>query len=154
MKAMSRVAAAMTLLVALDVIADELAGIRAAADKGECTVTHEGRAEPAVALTASSFDLPNIDQREVLNLLSRFLAQGCSIEATDSQGTSPVNVAVLTAEPELLRFLLEAGADPAVRISHSRPWANGKNSLEFAQLLDKVKPSPRRKQIVEMLSSR
>lgn len=154
MKRMSRVAAAMTLLVALDVIADELAGIRAAADKAECTVTHAGKAEPAVALTASAFDLPNLDQREVLDLLSRFLAQGCSIEAADSQGTSPLNVAVLTAEPELLRFLLEAGADPSVRISNSRPWANGKNSLEFAQLLDKVKPSPRRKQIVEMLSER
>jgi hypothetical protein len=66
---------------------------------------------------------------------------------------SPVNVSVLTAEPELLRYLLKAGADPSRRITSSRPWANGKNSVEFAQALNKVNPSARRVEVMEILNS-
>lgn len=141
-------------LVAVGACADELSGVRAAASSGECLVKHEGHLEPAVALTAASYDLPTLDQQEVRDLLATFLAHGCSIEAPDRQGMSPVNVAVLLAEPDLLRYLLKAGADPTVRIAGSRPWANGKNSLEFAQKLDQVSPSAKRKQIIEILGSR
>jgi hypothetical protein len=134
----------MCLLGATFVHADELSAIRAAAGKGECFVIHEGRQEPSVALTASAYDLPSSDKQEVLRLISAFLAHGCSIEQPDSAGMSPVNVSVLTAEPELLRYLLKAGADPSLRITGSRPWANGKNSVEFAQALNKASPSARR----------
>lgn len=133
--------------------ADELSAIRAAAEKGECVVVHEGRQEPAVALTASAYDLPSANKQEVLTLIDEFLARGCSIEQPDSQGTSPVNVAVLTAEPELLRHLLSAGGDPSVRITGARPWANGKNSVEFARVLYKVEPSEQRKKVIEILTS-
>ncbi|MCP8467618.1 hypothetical protein NK553_27060 [Pseudomonas sp. ZM23] len=133
--------------------ADELSGIRAAAEKGECVIVHEGREEPAVALTASAYDLPSSDKQEVLKLISVFLAHGCSIAQPDSAGMSPLNVSVLTAEPDLLRYLLKAGADPSERISGSRPWANGKNSVELAQALNKVSPSERRKEVLEVLNS-
>nr|WP_294971748.1 hypothetical protein [uncultured Pseudomonas sp.] len=133
--------------------ADELSAIRVAAEKGECVVVHEGRQEPAIALTASSYDLPGSDKREVLKLIDEFRAHDCSIEQPDSEGVSPINVAVLTAEPELLRYLLEAGGDPSVRITGSRPWANGKNSIEFAQLLYKVEPTEKRRQVIEILVS-
>lgn len=143
----------MCLLGATFAHADELSAIRVAADNGECFVIHEGRQEPSVALTASAYDLPSSDKREVLKLISAFLAHGCSIEQSDSAGMSPVNVAVLTAEPELLRYLLKAGADPSLRITGSRPWANGKNSVEFAQALNKVNPSAQRAEVMETLNS-
>lgn len=133
--------------------ADELSAIRVAAEKGECVVVHEGQEEPAIALTASSYDLPGSDKREVLKLIDEFRAHGCSIAQPDSEGASPINVAVLTAEPELLRYLLEAGGDPSARITGSRPWANGKNSIEFAQLLYKVEPTEKRKKVIEILTS-
>lgn len=133
--------------------ADELSGIRKAADSGECVVMHEGREEPAVALTASAYNIPAYDKQNTLTLISAFIAHGCSIEEPDSAGTSPVNVAVLQGEPDLLRFMLKAGANPSVRISGSRPWANGKNSIEFAELLNKVSPSEQRKEIIRILKS-
>ena len=114
---------------------------------------HEGRQEPSVALAASAYDLPSSDKQVVLGLISAFLAHGCSIEQPDSAGMSPVNVSVLTAEPELLRYLLKAGANPSLRITGSRPWANGKNSAEFAQALNKVSPSARRADVMEILNS-
>ncbi len=133
--------------------ADELSGIRKAADSGECVVMHEGRKEPAVALTASAYNIPAHDKQNTLKLISTFLAHGCSIEEPDSAGMSPVNVAVLQAEPDLLRFMLKAGASPSVRISGSRPWANGKNSIEFAEKLNKISPSEQRKEIIRVLQS-
>ncbi len=133
--------------------ADELSSIRKAADSGECVVMHEGREEPAIALTASAYDIPAYDKQETLNLISAFLAHGCSIEEPDSAGTSPVNVAVLLAEPDLLRFMLKAGANPSVKISGSRPWTNGNNSVEFAELLNKVSPSEQRIEIIRILKS-
>ncbi len=133
--------------------ADELSGIRKAADSGECVVMHEGRKEPAVALTASAYNIPAYDKQNTLKLISTFLAHGCSIEEPDSAGMSPVNVAVLQAEPDLLRFMLKAGANPSVRISGSRPWANGKNSIEFAEKLNKISPSEQRKEIIRVLQS-
>lgn len=132
--------------------ADDLAPIRAAAQKGECVITHDGRPEPAVALTASAYDLPGADKQEVLDLIAAFLKHGCSLAQPDSEGMSPANVAVLTAEPELLSYLLKAGADPAARITGARPWANGKNSLEFAQVLNKVDPSEQRKAVLAVLA--
>ncbi len=133
--------------------ADELSGIRKAADSGECVVMHEGRKEPAVALTASAYNIPAYDKQNTLKLISTFLAHGCSIEEPDSAGMSPVNVAVLQAEPGLLRFMLKAGANPSVRISGSRAWANGKNSIEFAKLLNKVSPSEQRMEVITILKS-
>ncbi len=133
--------------------ADELSDIRKAADLGECVVLHEGRKEPAVALTASAYNIPAYDKQNTLKLISTLLAQGCSIEEPDSAGMSPVNVAVLQAEPDLLRFMLKAGANPSVRISGSRPWANGKNSIEFAEKLNKISPSEQRKEIIRVLQS-
>lgn len=133
--------------------ADELSGIRKAAHSGECVVMHEGRKEPAVALTASAYNISAYDKQNTLKLISTFLAHGCSIEEPDSAGMSPVNVAVLQAKPDLLRFMLKAGANPSVRISGSRPWANGKNSIEFAEKLNKISPSEQRKEIIRILKS-
>ena len=135
------------------VMAEDLSGIRAAADSRECSVTHEGRREPVVALTASAYDLPGVDKQEVIGLLDRFLAYGCSIQEPDRQGMSPINVAILIAEADLLLYLLKAGGDPEQKITGSRPWANGRNSIEFAQALYKVDASNKRKKFIDILSS-
>lgn len=125
--------------------------LRTAAEKGDCTIRYEGKLEPAVAFTASAYDVPSFNQQEVIQLLDRFIENGCSIHAADSNGTSPVNVAVLTSQLELLTYLLKKGADPTVKIANARPWANGKNSLEFAELIFRTKPSQSRAAIVEIL---
>jgi len=87
----------------------------------------------------------------VVQLLDRFIENGCSIHAADSNGTSPVNVAVLTHQPELLTYLLNKGGDPTTRIVSARQWANGKNSLEFAELILRTKPSSSRAAVVDIL---
>jgi len=125
--------------------------LRTAAEKGDCAIPYEGKQEPAVALTASAYDLPSVSPQEVIQLLDRFIGNGCSIHAADSNGTSPVNVAVLSTQPELLTYLLEKGADPTTTIVSARQWANGKNSLEFAELIFRTKPSSSRAAVVDIL---
>lgn len=125
--------------------------LRTAAENGDCAIPYEGQQEPAVALTASAYDLPSVSPQEVIQLLDRFIGHGCSIHAADSNGTSPVNVAVLTSQPELLIYLLKNGGDPTAKIVNSRPWANGKNSLEFAELIFRTKPSPSRAAVIDIL---
>ena len=122
-----------------------------AAEKGDCTIPFEGKQEPAVALTASAYDLPSVSQQEVIQLLDRFMENGCSIHAADSNGVSPVNVAVLTSDPGLLTYLLKKGGDPTTKIVSARKWANGKNSLEFAELIFRTKPSSSRAAVVDIL---
>lgn len=134
-------------------MADDLSVIRAAANQRTCSVTLEGRVEPVVALAASGYDLPGVDKEELIGLLGKFLAYGCSIQEPDSQGMSPVNVSVLMAEPDLLLYLLKAGGDPRQIITGSKPWANGKNSIEFARLLYKTEPGAERNSVIEILSS-
>ncbi|MBA1225294.1 hypothetical protein [Stutzerimonas stutzeri] len=129
----------------------ELERFRIAAEKGDCAISFEGKQEPAVALSASTFDLPTVSQQEVIQLLDRFIGHGCSIHAADSNGVSPVNVAVLTSQPELLTYLLKKGGDPTARIVSSRQWANGKNSLELAELIFRTKPSPSRAAVIDIL---
>lgn len=153
-KASLSVAALLLMSGVSEASASQLSSIRTAADQKECFIEHEGRQEPAVALTASAYDLVSIDHREVLELISRFLNHGCSIHEADSHGASPINVAVLTAEPNLLLYLLDLGGEPEMIITGARDWANGKNSIEFAQFLYEVDPNSSRKRIIEILSRR
>lgn len=131
--------------------ANDLDGIRLAAEQEKCTISHNGVNEPAIALTSSAYDLPSVDQSEVIGLLRKFLSIGCSVHAEDSSGTSPINVSILIGEPKLLEFLLQSGSDPYAVIRNAKPWANGKNSFEFAELVYRVKKEQRWKEVVKVL---
>lgn len=125
--------------------------LRSALSENSCTVLHEGKYEPAVAFTASGHDLPNINKAQIIALIDGFANSGCSTTEVDSEGTSPINVAVLTGEPTLLSHLLKKGGDPSVSIQSARPWVDGLDSYEFAALLHKHEPSERRKEVLQIL---
>lgn len=116
-----------------------------------CTIIYRGKKEPIVAFTATAYSLNGVDKNEVIYLIERQIANGCSLDAPDSEGTSALNVAVLKAEPNLLSHLLKMGADPVQRIRSNRPWVNGLNSFEFAALLYKHDPSQTRDEVAQTL---
>lgn len=116
-----------------------------------CHLQYLGQTEPVIAFVASAFDVLGVDLASTLAALKYNLDNGCSIEEEDSAGTSPLNVAVLIGSPEMLTFFLDEGADPTKIISRARPYANGKNSYQFAQLLHQLDPTAERAKIVQLL---
>lgn len=133
--------------------ADILQIFEAAAEQGQCRILHQGISQPAIALAASAYDLPEVEPAAVIRLLQRFIAQGCSIQEADSAGISPVNVPILTGQPELLKFLLDHGADPYRPISRSKSWANGKNSFALAERVYQSKKQPVGLEIIQILKN-
>ncbi|WP_416637941.1 hypothetical protein [Pseudomonas sp. OHS18] len=116
-----------------------------------CEITYRGKKEAIVPFTATAYSLSSVEKSEVINLIEMQVANGCSLEAADSEGTSALNVAILKGEPELLDHLLKMGADPMLKIRSKRRWANGLNSYEFAALLYKHESSDRRRGVVRTL---
>tara|TARA_R110000850_G_scaffold276346_2_gene418185 strand:+ start:524 stop:955 length:432 start_codon:yes stop_codon:yes gene_type:complete len=125
--------------------------LRDATATGQCEISYKGKQEAIIPLTATAFSLPAADQAEVIELITRQVANGCSLDAPDSEGITAINVAVLKSEPLLLRQLMKMGADPEPAIVSERPWLNGLNSLEFAALIYERAPTPERGEVVRLL---
>lgn len=136
-----------------DVSADVLQDIRSASRNKSCIVEYELGREPAIALAASGYDKPSINQKELLGLIEEFIAAGCPIDAEGSGGMSPINLAVLRVEPELLKVLLRHGANPLLKVSKSKSWINGKGSLEFSKLVYEMRGGERREEIVRIIGA-
>lgn len=127
--------------------------LRDATATGQCEISFKGKREAIIPLTATAFSLPAADQAEVIQLIARQMANGCSLEAPDSEGVTAINVAVLKSEPLLLLQLLEMGADPEPAIVSERPRLNGLNSLEFAALIYERAPTSEGGEIVKLLEN-
>lgn len=55
------------------------------------------------------------------DVIRALLRAGASVEATDGGGNTPLHTAATTGAPAVMRVLLEAGADPSLRVEVSRP---------------------------------
>ena len=59
-----------------------------------------------------------------------FLEHGANIDATDDEGATPLVLAVMGKQPAMVHYLLDAGADPTIRLTYEgNPMA-----VDFADL--------------------
>jgi hypothetical protein len=121
------------------------------AARDKCMVDAKGTLEPAVAFVASHYGSQKMEKARVLALLDKYIAHGCPIDEADSKGMSALTVAIVTEEPELVRHMLKAGADPKLPIPVDEPWAKGLDSLGLAKVVYARKPTANNRLNVEIL---
>jgi ankyrin repeat protein len=86
------------------------------------------------------YDEKSVSNNAVINLISIFVNQGCSLNEHDPKvGITPFHSAImLSSNTLLIEFLLENGADIEVKIQRVSK-AQGKNALEWAKMLLEIK---------------
>lgn len=83
-------------------------------------------------------DGPDVKQR-MLRLMEHFIDRGASVEQR-YMGLTPLHEAVMSANAEAAKFLIERGADPLAIIYRPGRKHDGLNSIEFARLLYDKEP--------------
>jgi ankyrin repeat protein len=99
---------------------------------------HHEHAHPYTLLsfTLSNYNQAGVDKNAILGLINLLIKRGIDINAYNSKGTTALHEAVLINKPDLLRFLIERGADlnkPIADPGESR--VNQLTPLEFAEWL-------------------
>lgn len=74
--------------------------------------------EGPVGLAAASYGLHDNDADRVRATIQLLTRLGCDIDQYSAVGLTPLHGAVIGRQPELLKFLMEQGADPKLRVIH------------------------------------
>lgn len=72
--------------------------------------------EGPVGLAAAAFDLHGSDRERVRETIALLVQQGCDVNQYSAAGLTPLHGAIIGRSPDLLRILLEQGADPRLRV--------------------------------------
>ena len=110
------------------------------ADEHRCFIISGDEVRPVLPLLVSTDDLPGVEHELVIVALDDALARGCDIHQPDLIGLSPLNTAILQGSTALVQYLLEHGADPDRIIDSSQSELDGRNSIEFIELLRERNP--------------
>jgi ankyrin repeat protein len=90
-------------------------------------VPAEGVANMTPLLSAVEHYIEDHARNETTTVIRILAHSGANLEALDSAGRSPLAVAAAHNRPELIRLLIELGADP------QRETADGKTPLDYAR---------------------
>ncbi|MOA31723.1 Ankyrin repeats (3 copies) [compost metagenome] len=82
-----------------------------------------------------------------LQVIDVALSAGCSIDEPDEVGSTPLVAAILFNEPELVRLLLQRGADPYRRIVSPLKFTNGLDAFGFLVQMQEKRPAENRQAI-------
>jgi ankyrin repeat protein len=82
---------------------------------GHCPYIPDSPESP-VGLLAAAHGGPDSDVEHVRNAILLLVRQGCDIDQYSAAGLTPLHGSIIGQQPELLRFLLEQGADPGLRV--------------------------------------
>ncbi|KAA1176070.1 ankyrin repeat domain-containing protein [Marinobacter salinexigens] len=104
---------------------------------GRAMSAMEGCSQPLINFVGASLDLQDEDsimRRRGYGLLKHFAARGEPVNGY-YHGLAPVHEAVLYANVDYLRALLQLGADPYLTIESPKKDFHGFDAFEFAALL-------------------
>jgi ankyrin repeat protein len=99
-----------------------------AADIGECTPLH----------VAVEYYMEVEDHKEIALAMRILVHLGADIDATDAAGRSVLAIAAKHNQPELIRLLIELGADPGRKLGDGRTpvdYARGANAVDALKAL-------------------
>jgi hypothetical protein len=122
-------------------------------DATGCYLTDGSFVGPTVVLATGLYHDAWIPRHRVLTVIDMALASGCSIEEPDEVGSTPLVAAILYNEPELVKYLLDNGADPFRSLISVKPYLNGRNAFQILEYLMENQTSQDRTQIASWLNA-
>ena len=125
---------------------EQFRGLRTTDSTG-CHMT-DGRSTAPTLVTAVELYHDGVFPRErSLKIIDVALASGCGIDEPDEVGSTPLVAAILFNEPELVRLLLQRGADPYRRIVSPLKFTNGLDAFGFLARMQEKRPAENRQAI-------
>ena len=122
-----------------------------------CPVTD--RSQSPLSMTLRGYGIESFDNERILATASFLIELGCDANQHNMTGHTALHEAILYNEPDVVRFLLAHGADPAVMIEtpdnepiSSRRLFSGMDSIRFTEELQLSSPeSENRSEILALL---
>ncbi|WP_207390765.1 hypothetical protein [Phytopseudomonas dryadis] len=125
-----------------------------AMDEQGCMLGNATAQAPTLTLMAAAYGESEERKGMALAQMKKALEAGCPVDEPDQMGLSALNGAILYDEPELVKLLLERGADPRRRIVSPKTTLDGLDSFAFLELLGERDDKRDRKTIRKLLDDK
>ncbi|TBV05921.1 hypothetical protein DNK34_11850 [Pseudomonas dryadis] len=125
-----------------------------AMDEQGCMLGNATAQAPTLTLMAAAYGESEERKGMALAQMKKALEAGCPVDEPDQMGLSALNGAILYGEPELVKLLLERGADPRRRIVSPKTTLDGLDSFAFLELLGERDDKRDRKTIRKLLDDK
>ncbi len=121
----------------------------------DCTLSfaEENDTGPVINFLVAAYGGKRVSNERIETYIARFTQQGCSINEYGLAGMTPLHAAVLFAQPELVKILLNNNADMTMKIQRKDKRVDGMDPLKFAKFLLKSNDSQALKEIVNILQN-
>jgi len=120
----------------------------------ELSFDAEKDAGSAISFLVAAYGGDNVDNSRVEAYIIRLIKQGCSVDVLDEEGMTPLHSAVLFNQPDLVKFLLENGADMRKKISRPGKRVDGMQPLKFAKFLFASNDNQKLKDIIKIFKNK
>ena len=122
----------------------------------DCRLSFSSKKDNMLVLSflAAAYGSENADNEKIEAYIARFIKQGCSVNAFDKEGMTPLHLAVLYNQPELVKFLLENNAEQRKKIIRPGGIVNGMQPLKFARFLHASNDSQQLKDIINIFTNK
>ena len=109
---------------------------------------------PVINFMVSAYGGESVSNARIEAYIAQFIKQGCSIDEYGLAGMTSLHAAVLFAEPELVKILLNNNADMTLKIRRDGKRVDGMQPLKFAKFLLATNDSKALKEIVNILQNK
>ncbi len=122
----------------------------------DCTLTFSEKNDtgPVINFLVAAYGGESVSNARVEAYIAQFTKQGCSINEYGLAGMTPLHAAVLFAQPELVKILLNNNADMTLKIRRDGKRVDGMQPLKFAKFLLATNDSKALKEIVNILQNK
>lgn len=109
---------------------------------------------PVIHFLVSAYGGGGVNNERVKDYIALFAQQGCNINAYDSAGMTALHAAVLFAQPELIKVLLDNKASLRSRIRRPGKQVDGMQALNFARYLARTNDAPALQKVICILKQK
>jgi len=122
----------------------------------DCTLSFAKKKDtgPAISFLIAAYGGEHVDNSRVETYITRFIEQGCSVDALDQAGMTPLHAAVLFNQPRLVKFLLDNNADMRIKINRPGKRVDGMQPLKFAKFLLSTNDKQELKDIIKIFKNK